>query len=374
MRIAIVTLTTTARRTGVAEYLINLLEQLQRLDMQNEYYIFTGRDNRYMFDIYAPTFHEVKLPLTHASLQRPLFYFWLSFLLPLWCKRKKIDVVHLPNTLFVSGFFPSVSTIHDVVELKIAKYSALRTLFRKIMVKSAILRSQRIITVSQSSARDLVDLGAHRIQSIHLGFTNPYQSFSPVQQDEVILNKYELDKNKYLLFVGTMLRHKNIPTLIQSFSRVAGSNDILKLVLVGAPDNDYQNCVAIIEKLKLGKRVVLLNFVSHEEKLILLRNTLIFCFISSYEGFGIPILEAQAAQVPVIVNNTSSLPEVGGDGVYLVQPENLEEDTENAINELFHNPSLRADLVAKGVNNITRFLWEDFALKTLRVYNDFKKV
>lgn len=371
MRIAIITLTTTARRTGVAEYVINLLEGLQRLDNENEYFIFTGIDNRYMFDLRNRNFKEVKLPLTHVSYLRPVFYFWLIFIFPLWVKKNRIDVVHLPNTLFVTGLFNTITTIHDVVELKIKKYSRIRTALRWLMIKSTILRSKKLITVSHSSAKDLIELGAKCVETIYLGFTNPYLSFQPKCSDEHVLIKYSINKSPFALFIGTLMKHKNITELIGAFKIASDSNPTLLLVLVGAPANDYGNILKSIENQKLKEKVRLLNFVTQEEKLILLRSASVFCFISSYEGFGIPILEAQAAGIPVIANNVSSLPEVGGSGVYLVSSHNLMHETADAISAMQRDKLLRERYILEGFRNLNRFSWDAFAQKTLKVYKEF---
>jgi glycosyltransferase involved in cell wall biosynthesis len=372
MKIAIVTLTTTARRTGVAEYLINLIDQLQEIDHSNHYYIFTGKDNRYMFKLSSDNFMEIRLPLTHdpGFLMRPLFYCWLTFVLPLWCKKHKVNLVHLPNTLFASGLFPTVTTIHDIVELKTKKYSRLRTVFRKLMINSCIRNSKSVITVSNSSAKDIVELGATNVAPIHLGFNNPFASFdATTARVNEVLKKHNLLGAPYLLFIGTLLRHKNIPVLLEAFKISKREIPLLKLVLIGAPDNDFSNIIGTVQRLGLDTEVSILNYMEQNEKLVILKNSSIFCFISSYEGFGIPILEAQAAGVPVIVNNISSLPEVGGDGVFLVSSSNLVEETAKAIEKLMTDRNAREELIKKGHQNLTRFLWRDFAQKTLTEYS-----
>jgi glycosyltransferase involved in cell wall biosynthesis len=373
VKIAIVTLTTTARRTGVAEYLINLIHELQQLDTINQYYIFTGKDNRYMFSLSSSNFKEINLPLTHAPIMRPLFHFWQIFILPIWCWLNKVDVVHLPNTLFVSGLSPTVSTIHDVVELKTKKYSALRTFFRKLMIQSSIRFSKRIITVSESTAKDLTMLGAKRPVTIHLGFTNPFISFMPPHVDGQVLQKYNLTEKPYVLFIGTLLKHKNVPTLIEAFKVAKDKLPSLNLVLVGSPENDIDTVNSTIANHNLQNHVSILNYVTHDEKLIILRNAKVFCLISSYEGFGIPVLEAQAAGVPVIVNNVSSLPEVGGAGVLLVDPSNLKVEVSLGIINLVNDNFLREELIKKGFQNIEQFSWTTAAQKTLQVYLEFMK-
>lgn len=375
MKIAIVTLTTTDKRTGVAEYLINLINELQRIDKTNQYYIFTGKDNRFMFSINATNFKEIMLPLKHRppALMRPAFHFWQIFILPVLCRIRKIDLIHLPNTLVVTGWTPTVSTIHDIVEYKVPKYSAVRTFFRKLMIRSAIRNSAEIITVSESSARDIKSLGGKKVTAIHLGFRDPFAAVDVDQQSDEILKKYNLRDVSYILFVGTILKHKNVPTLISAFARIKTEHPDTKLVLVGSADNDLMNVKQAINKATLHGEVHMLDYIADIEKLVILKNAKVFCFISAYEGFGIPVLEAQAAGVPVIVNNVASLPEVGGDGVLVVEPSNLEQETAEALSYLLKDSLARLHFIAKGFQNIQRFSWRTCAEKTLKAYRELEQ-
>jgi glycosyltransferase involved in cell wall biosynthesis len=373
MKIAIVTLTTTAKRTGVAEYIIHLLEGLQRIDKDNEYIVFTGRDNSYMFSFLAGNFREERLPLSHGKWMRPIFYFWLVVILPFKCWKDKINLVHLPNTMFVTGLFRTVSTIHDITELKTRKYSPLRTFFRWLMVKSAILRSELVLTVSKSSANDLTALGAKKILNIPLGFTSPFPLKISLEQQSKILVKYNLLGVRYVLFIGTLLKHKNVPTLIEAVASARKKIQDLELVIVGANGNDSKSVLTAINETGLDRQIHLLNFIDQQDKLVILKNASIFCFISSYEGFGIPVLEAQAAGVPVIVNAVSSLPEVGGLGAYYVNPEFLVDQTSRALEKLSIDEGLRERLVSLGQQNLLRFCWESFSESTFKAYQTLSK-
>lgn len=368
MNIAIITLTTTSKRTGVAEYLINLIEQLQEIDQENMYFIFTSADNSYMFNLTAPNFIELSLPLTHSKIDRVLFYAWLTLLFPFWCLKRDIHLVHLPNTMFVPGFFPTITTVHDVTELKTNKYSKIRTLFRRLMILSAIRNSRSLITVSESSANDLRKLGAKNVKAIHLGFKMPFQTSPDAAETKSVLNRYSLHGVQYILFIGTLMKHKNVPALIRAFDRLSIDMPNAELIIVGAPGNDSSVVKKLLSDLSASQRVRLLSFVPAEDKFTILKHARIFCLISSYEGFGIPILEAQAAGVPVIATDVSSLPEIGGEGILLIDPKNLVESTADAITRLWNDNSLRTELVVKGKKNIERFSWKTFAEITRNEY------
>lgn len=367
MKIAIVTLTTTSKRTGVAEYLINLTDRLQHLDKLNKYYVFTSVDNSYMFKLIVPNFKEIKLRITHSKLGRVIFYIWLIFIFPIWCKINSIKLVHLPNTFFVSGLFPTISTIHDITELKAKKYSRFRTFFRRLMIQSAIKNSKAIITVSSSSAKDLLELGAVNVFPINLGFDSPYPLKESAQDIIKVLDKYKVTSKKYILFIGTLMKHKNVPSLIYAYQKALKTGIDADLVIVGAPDNDMNEITRAINVSEMN-RIKLISFIPAFDKFSLLSHARIFCLISSYEGFGIPILEAQAAQVPVIASKISSLPEVSGIGAHFVSPVNLIDETADAICKLWDDRNYQAELIDGGIQNIARFSWHRFASETLDVY------
>ena len=370
MRIAIVTATTTDRITGVAEYLINLIDHLQSIDRDNSYFVVTTRDNSYMFDLHAPNFVETMLPLRQKPWlpMRLAYHAWQSLYLPWWCRRRKIDLVHLPNTLFVSPLIESVVTIHDITELKTAKYSKVRTFIRKMMILSAIRFSRRIITDSDSTRIDLTAMGAKNAATIHLGFDDsPSPEAASWSEELRVLDAYKVERDRYVICIGTIMKHKNLPNLIRAFGRIGERAHGYKLLLVGAHDNAYQDVVAAIADNDLSGRVSLLNYVTLDEKRVLLKNARLSCLISSYEGFGIPVLEAQAAKVPVLISNVSSLPEVAGEGAMAADPSDVA-DIADKMMACLTDEGLRASLVARGTKNLERFSWRRCAAATLKVY------
>jgi glycosyltransferase involved in cell wall biosynthesis len=372
LRIAIVTATTTDRITGVAEYLINLIRHLQAIDTRNRYYIVTTRDNRYMFDLVNPNFTEVALPLRQRPwlVMRSLYHTWQGIGLPLWCRFKGIDLVHLPNTLFASPLLDAVVTIHDVAELKTRKYSALRTFLRKRMIKSAIRNARRIIADSASTASDLEAIGARNATTIHLGFDDAFATRVPDEpREREVLERFGVERRKYIVCIGTLMKHKNLPNVVAAFDRIAQRQPGYRLLLVGARDNAYQDVLDAIAGSSVADRIALLDYVSVEDKRILLANAALSCLVSSYEGFGLPVLEAQAAGVPVLTSDVSSLPEVAGEGAVQVDPNDVAAMAEKMLACLCDD-ALRERLIALGHENVKRFSWRRCAVETLQVYED----
>ena len=211
-------------------------------------------------------------------------------------------------------------------------------------------------------------MGAKNAATIHLGFDDsPSPEAASWSEELRVLDAYKVERDRYVICIGTIMKHKNLPNLIRAFGRIGERAHGYKLLLVGAHDNAYQDVVAAIADNDLSGRVSLLNYVTLDEKRVLLKNARLSCLISSYEGFGIPVLEAQAARVPVLISNVSSLPEVAGDGAMAADPSDVA-DIADKMMACLTDEGLRASLVARGTKNLERFSWRRCAAATLKVY------
>jgi glycosyltransferase involved in cell wall biosynthesis len=170
---------------------------------------------------------------------------------------------------------------------------------------------------------------------------------------------------RYLLAIGTIQPRKNYARLIEAYASLGYKPDEGALVIVGKPGWRAEH-VAEIEAKAKHAGVILAGHVSDAEKDALLANATTYVFPSLYEGFGMPILEAQAAGAPVITSNTSSCPEVAGDGALLVNPTDTRAIAD-AIRRLLSDEPLRQSLIAKGHANAAGFSWEKCAAETLSV-------
>lgn len=367
MKIAIPTLTSTSVITGVAEYLINLIDGLQKIDNTNEYIIITCPENRYMFHLWNKNFREkiVRLPYNPRSIMMPLYHLWQSFVFVSWCKKNKIDLVHLPNTLFVSKSINSIVTIHDLAEFHFPRYSKIRNAIRRWMIKSAIRNAKQIIAVSNSTRQDLNMLGARNVITIYNGFTgkdtNEYN-------DSHVLMTYNLSIKRYFIFVGSLIRHKNVLNLVIAFRRFKETNPNVKLVICGNKGNAYSELFKYIVRNDLSDSVVITGYVDEFSKKVLIKNAIALTFLSYYEGFGFPIVETQSLGIPVIISNTSSLPEIAGNSAFLTAPDNIDEIV-SLLEKLNSNPNGFTENIEKGYENLSRFSWALCSVATLQTYN-----
>lgn len=293
-----------------------------------------------------------------ALYQQFKFYFLL----------KKIN----PNILFcpspIGPFFykKKVVVIHDCAYSYFPEFkSTFSKIYFKLMYFSAKHFSKAIITVSEFSKKELIEhygIKPEKIVVVYEGVPKlPDVDDNFVQK---VVEKFKLD-HPYFLYVGNTRPRKNIIGLLNGFKFFLQKHSNCKLVLAGRIDNQFLNIKEKIKSLKLEEGVIQTDFILDEEKVVLYKRAIALLFPSFYEGFGIPVIEAQSLGVPVITSNTSSLPEIGGNSVLYVNPYNINEISES-MEKLFLNEDLRKNLIKKGYQNIKRFSYEKVAEKLLK--------
>lgn len=286
-------------------------------------------------------------------------------------RRRRLDVLFVPAHVLPLGvrlFPPMVVTVHDLGYLHFPHaHPVLSRIYLRWSTNDAARRATRLIAVSEATRRDLIaHTCAHpdRICVVHEAAT-PVPEVSPAQI-EATQARFGLAR-PYALFVGTLQPRKNIARLVEAYAMLlARGNAVFDLVLVGRTGWLNETLVANIERLAPAGRVHRLGYVAQEHLPALLRGARMFCYPSLYEGFGLPILEAHSAGVPVLTATNSSLPEVAGDAALLVDATNVEAIAD-AMLRLSRDDELRAQLVKAGYANIKRFSWQKAARETLAV-------
>jgi len=166
---------------------------------------------------------------------------------------------------------------------------------------------------------------------------------------------------KFLLFVGRLEERKNVAGIVDAFEMLKRKYNILqKLILVGKFGYGGEKIKNKINSSKFKNDIILTGYVSDENKYYLMANADAFLFPTFYEGFGLPILEAQSVGAPVVCSNVSSMPEICGKGAVLVDPDDAEHIA-GAIHKLISDDAHRNDIIEKGLENVKRFSWEKCA-------------
>ncbi|MDO8886940.1 glycosyltransferase family 1 protein [Candidatus Oleimmundimicrobium sp.] len=349
--------------SGVGTYSRGLLSALSKIDLENEYILFCNEESADLVPS-APNFFKQVVNL-------PIFSFKGQFKWAKLLKEAHLDICHFP--LYVWPIFtpcPSVVTIHDITTMIFPE--TIPSLYKRIicgyMNRSAIKKSEKIITVSLATSADLTNLLNVPASKIEIIYEAVDERFKPVK-DRALLSgvkeKYGID-GKFLLNVGNPKAHKNWARLIEAFAKLESD---LKLVLVGTKGNVPRELSEQVKRLNLSEAVIFPRFISDEDMSSLYSAAEALVFPSLYEGFGLPVLEAMACGTSVICSNVSSLPEVVGDAAIKVDPMDVD-DISRAMRLITEDFSLRNELVEKGLARVKEFSWEKTASKTLEVYRE----
>jgi glycosyltransferase involved in cell wall biosynthesis len=289
-------------------------------------------------------------------------YFWTQIGLSLELLFHPVDVLFIPaHTVPIIHPRNTLVTIHGLeYEFYPEAYSFWERLYMRCVIKNSVKWAKKIIAVSENTKKDLMNLykvPEEKIKVVYEGVNLATRNPQLVTNfDEESYRLQATGYSPYLLFIGRLEERKNICGIIDAYRILKEKYNIPhSLVLAGNPGFNYGIVKLKIENCKL--KIIELGFVSEEEKRKLLENAEVFLFPGFYEGFGLPILEAQGFGVPVVTSNISSMPEVAGFSAILVNPGDSSEIAE-AVYQLISDKSLRNDIINKGLENVKRFSWE----------------
>lgn len=354
---------------GLGRYTQKLIENLEKIDNENQYFIFLRKEN---FDEYVPKADNFRKLIAN--------YKWYGFgeqlLMPFVFLKYKFDLVHFPH-FNVPIFYrkPIVITIHDLILLHFPTLKGttlspvlywIKFLMYKIVINSAIKRSKKIIAVSEFTKNDILknyEIPAEKIQVSYEACEN----FCAISRksDAEILKEYGIMK-PYILYVGNAYPHKNLETLLRAFKLLRSENSQLNLVLVGKEDYFYLQIKNIAKK-EVIDGVAFPGFIPDKDLDIIYKNSEVYVFPSLYEGFGLPPLEAMAKGVPVVSSDHECMKEVLGDGALFCEARDVHSLAE-AISKVIADKPLRNSLIKKGYAKSGSYNWEKMAIITKKIY------
>jgi len=338
-------------QTGVSRYTAELVKHLVKLDKSNQYLLYAGSIRcRSYLKSFIQSLGSVRISSQITFLSPKLinlaWNYW-RILPPPNC-----DVFHASNWALPKLKAKLITTIHDLTFLKYPKehlpyYISVHTQHLKLAKKYA----SKIIAVSESTKKDLIAEGFNpdKIKVIYEAADSIFKPTDP----RPVKAKYKLTK-PYYLSVGTLEPRKNLKRLIQAFQVL--NNPRRELVIAGK--------FGWGEPIIKSKNVRILGFVPNEDLAGLYSGALSFIYPSLYEGFGLPVLEAMACGCPVIISNTSSLPEIGGQAALYVNPLKL--------NDLIQAMKIvsKLNLSQRSLQQSKKFSWEKTTKETLAVYQE----
>lgn len=266
---------------------------------------------------------------------------------------------------------PKVVTIHDVIPLRFPQYFSLRQrLLYRLATALALASAARVICVSAATRDDVLARFAVRPDKVSVVPEGVAPQFRPCAPDEVahVRARYGLPE-RYVLYLGINKPHKNLPLLVDAYARL---DDPPPLVLAGREDPRYPQARRRVELLGLRERVSFPETIADEDLPGVYSGALVFAFVSQYEGFGLPPLEAMACGVPVVCSTTPALQEVTGSAAVSVDPGDRDA-VAATLERVLADGALRADLRARGLARAAEYTWERTAAETMKVYDQARR-
>ncbi len=411
-------------QAGVGHYVHYLVKNLLEFDRENVYILFF--DHRFKnFKLFErPNVIIRQFPFYQYKKYLPLAY--SQMLISAFLTRENLDVFHGPaNAIPLLYGGSAVVTVHDLAVYKFpdlfpATFLNRQVFATKVLVPKSLERAKKIIAISKNTKTDIIeelDIPEEKITVIYEGA----EDHDLAKIDQIDMEKIKAKfgiVGKYVLFMGTIEPRKNIISLVKAFRNLRLAYDSIakdcQLIIAGAEgwkDEPVYQAIADAnasilgiasrrngrerrtspfdlrskkEIAKEGERrshverrenqpIKYIGYISHDEKLALLRHAECFVFPSLYEGFGLPVLEAMTLGVPIVTSNVSALPELTGEnGALLVDP-SKEAEIADALQQILSDPGLGEQLKVTALARAQEFSWKKCAEETLEIYREVYK-
>lgn len=355
--------------TGVGRFVANLLAGLSALDGHNEYRLYGDRrvDGR-LVESRALRHRYVALPFLPSS------FGWMHVRLLPALLRHPVDVFHFPfHTIPLIRNWKTVVSINDITyEVHPEWYPVRGVLGMRLLSRYAARRADRILTCSHATRRDIVryyGVPEERVRVTYYGVDRRFMRIEDSPAIQKVRAAYARPGEKMILYVGSIHRRRNIDRLLRAFRQVRERIGDGRLVLVGKVEYVGQDLGALARDLGIEGHVVFADYIRDEDLVLLYNAADLFIFPSSYEGFGLPVLEAMACGTPVITAGNSSLAEIAGEAAILIDPHDIDEMAE-AMCDILTDGRLRDELRVKGLAQASTFSWERTTRETLQAYEE----
>ena len=353
------------RKGGVYRYIFNVLSELDRKVEEGNFEIYILHNETELQQNF-PHCQEIYIPIGHTYFHRLVFDYVYSVY---YLKRLQLDYLIYPkNIIPLTHYFLSVKKIDTILDLghfekKLQAYRFWDTLYAKLLMKPSCTAADKIFAISSSTKQVLIEklrVPPEKIQVIHLGIERTFQR---TEQNEAVIQKLQL-RAPFVFYNGSITPRKNLMRVLEAFYAIKHLIPHV-LYITGSLTWGADNIQAYIAE-KLKDRVVILGYVEEEELTSLYSLAEMFLYPSLCEGFGLPILEAQACGCPVLTSNVTACPEVAGDGAHIVNPYSVEEIQAGML-KILQDEEYKHKLITRGFENIKRFSWKKTAEEILKV-------
>lgn len=353
---------------GMDYVVLEEIKELQKSDTRNEYFVFVAPgEDRCLHD--SKNVHIIEI----GSNFYPL---WEQFSLPRAVNQLNLDMLHCTsNTAPIHCKIPLILTLHDIIFLEPrdksnkSLYQNMGWRYRRFVVPRILKKCKRIITVSEFEFNNIISklhIPEEKMVMIYNGYN---EWFKPVEDTELIYQQY-IEEPGYFFFLGNTDPKKNTERTLIAYSHYLEKSDVKRKLLMADLDHSFMNDIIErnhIENIK--DYMVIPGYIKNADLPFIYNNAFAFLYTSLRESFGIPLLEAMACGTPVITSNTSSMPEIGGPEVLMVNPQHAEEITEKML-LLEKDETIYQKQKEIGIRRAQQFSWKYTAEQLLMVYED----
>ncbi len=361
---------------GMDKVVLELILNLQKMDQENDYFIFVKPDQDKSVIPNTANFKVVEIPGSSYPS-------WEQLKLPKVAKEYHCDLLHCTSN--TAPYFiktPLMTTLHDIIYMegswlklllsKASSYQKFGNLYRRIIVGKVVKNSHRLITVSHFEKDNITrffKLKNKSIQTIYNGVNENFTTKIEASQWAKVKTAYQLPED-YLLHMANTDPRKNTRGVLLAFNDFLKQTTVsYKLVILGYNEAELKSVLNEMDATHLSAHIILTGYVSDEDLPAIYGLSKLFLFPSLREGFGIPIIEAMACGVPVITSRTSSMPEVAGDAAHLINPHKPEEICEGML-KITSDANYRQELIQKGLIQSKKFSWNNMAKQVLAQYKE----
>jgi glycosyltransferase involved in cell wall biosynthesis len=354
------------KKTGNETYTYTLIKYLSAMEPNGvEYTVYLGGEMADRDGLFSNgSFRSKQIWPLNPFIRIPVGFAIQSHI-------EDLDVFHAQYLLPYGLKCRTVLTVHDVLYERYPQYFTKMDTYRhKIEVPRSCRRADHVITVSESSKRDLVDFYGLDPDRITVTYPGPDSSYRPIEKcaaKKRLKEKYDI-QGDFILYVGAIQPRKNIPRLLSAFAQLKSERHLLhKLLIVGPKAWLSSEAFGALENNESRKDVYVTGYVPQEDLPYFYNSADLFVYASMCEGFGLPVVEAMACGTPTITSRGSSLEEIAGGAAVLVDPSSSE-DIAHAIEEVLQDSALQAQLRELGLSRSRMFSCQTMAAQTKAIY------
>ncbi|HEY0262666.1 MAG TPA: glycosyltransferase family 1 protein [Chitinophagales bacterium] len=352
---------------GIGLFTQEILREMVLAHPEIDFYFLFDRSFHQSF-IFA---ENVKPVVLFPQARHPfLWYWWFEISVKNWLAKNKPDVfLSTDGYCVLNTNTPQVLVVHDLAFEHFSDHVPKLVLkYYKYFVPKFIAKAEKVVAVSEVTKQDIVSHYGTNPDKIEVVYNATINNYKPLNDVEKTAIKAEFSNDEsYFVYVGSIHPRKNIRNLLLAFDEFKQQTSAkTKLLLVGRMMFLNDDVETTLNKLKHRNDIVFLGHQPSEKVAQIVGSALAMCYVSLFEGFGIPIIEAQQAGTAVITSSVSSMPEVAGNSALLVNPESVNEIA-SVMQKINADVALRNDLIQKGFENIKRFGWKLSAEKLFKL-------